>query len=43
MRGTRMGFGRKRFKRAHVFLEAREKTKSEAKKQTKIKQNKVHK
>jgi len=26
MRGTRMGYGRKRFKRAHVFLEAREKS-----------------
>jgi ribosomal protein L22 len=26
MRGTRMGFGRKRFKRAHIFLEARERS-----------------
>lgn len=42
MRGTRMGFGRKKFKRAHVFLEAREskEKKGEAQKSSKIKQSK---
>jgi ribosomal protein L22 len=32
MRGTRMGFGRKKFKRAHIFLEAREKSENMDKK-----------
>jgi ribosomal protein L22 len=28
VRGTRMGFGRKRFKRSNIYIEAREKTKN---------------
>jgi len=46
MRGTRMGFGRKRFKRAHVFLEARERKEitkqSKNKPKTKQNSNKQH-
>ncbi len=43
MRGTRMGFGRKRFKRAHVFLEAREKSENLNKDHKNKKKNKSKK